>query len=126
MSNKVRRFAGMTTLAVLANLPGTFPIASLHAQDVPGIEVCTRESKLDRRTGCLQSNIEYLQQLVTKNALESQQKLNAANRDIAALKEQLVAASRDMASLKDALAATKAKLDLLSGAQKPDDKGRTK
>jgi hypothetical protein len=117
MSNKVRRFAGMTTLAVLANLPGTFPIASLHAQDVPGIEVCTRESKLDRRTGCLQSNIEYLQQLVTKNA---------ANRDIAALKEQLVAASRDMASLKDALAATKAKLDLLSGAQKPDDKGRTK
>jgi septal ring factor EnvC (AmiA/AmiB activator) len=126
MLNTARRFADATCLAVLALLPGTFPITSLRAQDVPGIEVCTRESKLDRRTGCLQSNIEYLQQLVTKNALDSQQKLNAANRDIAALREQLAAASRDMASLKDALAATKAKLDQLSGAQKPDDKGRTK
>ncbi len=126
MPNTARRFAGVTCFAVLALLPGTFPITLLRAQDVPGIEVCTRESKLDRRTGCLQSNIEYLQQLVTKNALDSQQKLNAANRDIAALREQLAAASRDMASLKDALAATKAKLDQLSGAQKPDDKGRAK
>lgn len=126
MPNQARRLAGVVALAVLALLSATFPITSLRAQDVPGIEVCTRESKLDRRTGCLQSNIEYLQQLVTKNALESQQKLNAANRDIAALKEQLAAALRDMASLKDALAATKAKLDQLSGTQKPDDKGRTK
>jgi septal ring factor EnvC (AmiA/AmiB activator) len=126
MPNSARRFAGVTCLAVLAQLPGTFPITSPRAQDVLGIEVCTRESKLDRRTGCLQSNIEYLQQLVTKNALDSQQKLNSANRDIAALKEQLAAASRDLASLKDALAAAKAKLDQLSGAQKSDDKGRTK
>jgi len=28
------------------------------AQDVPGIEICTRESQPDRRVSCLQSNVE--------------------------------------------------------------------
>src|SRR6266480_3289460 len=75
------------------------------AQDVPGIEICTRESRLDRRTGCLQSNVEFLQQVIAKNALDAQQKLAAAGRDIAALREQLAGANRDAAALKDALAA---------------------
>jgi hypothetical protein len=86
------------------------------AQDVPGIEICTRESRLDRRTGCLQSNVEFLQQVVAKNALDSQQKLAAANRDIAALKEQLAGADRDVATLKDALAAMQARVDALAKA----------
>ena len=38
------------------------------AQDVPGIEICTRESLLDRRVSCLQSNVEFLQQLISKSA----------------------------------------------------------
>src|SRR5215468_10464357 len=98
------------------------------AQDVPGIEICTRESRLDRRTGCLQSNVEFLQQVVTKNALDAQQKLSAANRDIAALKEQLAAAGREVGALKDALAALEAKIERLQKAnsqgvpQKPDAK----
>ena len=98
------------------------------AQDVPGIEICTRESRLDRRTGCLQSNVEFLQQVVTKNALDAQQKLSAANRDIAALKEQLAAAGREVGALKDALAALEAKIERLqkansqAGPQKPETK----
>ena len=96
------------------------------AQDVPGIELCTRESRLDRRTGCLQSNVEFLQQVVAKNALDAAQKLSAANRDIAALKEQLAAANRDVAALKEALAATQAKVEQLqngqTGSQKPEAK----
>jgi len=80
------------------------------AQDVPGIEICTRESRLDRRTSCLQSNVEFLQQVVAKNALDAQQKLSAANREIAALKEQSAAATREVAALKDALAAMEAKI----------------
>jgi chromosome segregation ATPase len=86
------------------------------AQDVPGIEICTHESRLDRRTGCLQSNVEFLQQVVTKNALDAQQKLSAANREITALKEQLAAASREAAALKDALAAVEAKIGQLMKA----------
>ena len=93
--------------------------APASAQDVPGIEICTRESRLDRRTGCLQSNVEFLQQVVTKNTLDTQQKLSAASRDIAALKEQLAAASRDVAALKDALAAAEARIDQLQKASSP-------
>jgi len=93
------------------------PAAS--AQDVPGIEICTRESRMDRRTGCLQSNVEFLQQVVTKNALDAQQKLSAANRDIAALKEQLAAASRDIVALRDALVAMEAKVGQLQKANPP-------
>lgn len=103
-------------------------VGAALAQDVPGIEICTRESRLDRRTGCLQSNVEFLQQVVTKNALDAQQKLSAANRDIAALKEQLAAAGREVAVFKEVLAAMEARLDQLqkanapAGAQKPEPK----
>jgi hypothetical protein len=86
------------------------------AQDVPGIELCTRESRLDRRTGCLQSNVEFLQQVIAKNALDYQGKLAAANRDIAALKDQLAGANRDVASLKEGLAAMQARIDALAKA----------
>lgn len=74
------------------------------AQDVPGIEICTRERQIDRRIGCLQSNIEFLQQLMTRQALDYQQKLGAATRDIAALKESLAGAGREVATLKESLA----------------------
>src|SRR5277367_2268316 len=101
--------ASILALVLAAALPTAVP--PVAAQDVPGIELCTRESRMDRRTGCLQSNIEYLQQLLSKNALDLQQKLAAANREIAAQKEQLAAANRDVATLKDALAALKARMD---------------
>jgi peptidoglycan hydrolase CwlO-like protein len=95
-------------------------VAAALAQDVPGIEICTRESRLDRRTSCLQSNVEFLQQVVTRNALDAQQKLAAANREIAALKEQSAAATREVAALKDALAAMEAKIgELLKTAPQP-------
>ncbi|HZN30762.1 MAG TPA: hypothetical protein VFB88_15510 [Xanthobacteraceae bacterium] len=57
-----------------------------EAQDIAGIEDCTKAAGLDKRTGCLQSNVNFLQQLVTKNALEARQRLNAASSEIAALK----------------------------------------
>jgi septal ring factor EnvC (AmiA/AmiB activator) len=95
-------------LAFTASLPAAVP--PVVAQDVPGIEACTRETRLDRRTGCLQSNIEYLQQLIAKNALDTQQKLAAANRQIAAQKDAAAAAAKEIAALKDALAAVQARL----------------
>jgi septal ring factor EnvC (AmiA/AmiB activator) len=85
-------------------------VAAALAQDVPGIEICTHESRMDRRTGCLQSNVEFLQQVITKNALDTQQKLSAAGREIAALKDELAAASRESAGLKEKLAAMEARI----------------
>src|SRR3954452_10973439 len=56
------------------------------AQDVPGIEICTAEKTMERRTSCLQSNVDFLQKTITKLTLDHQQKLDAANRQIDALK----------------------------------------
>jgi uncharacterized protein HemX len=59
------------------------------AQDVPGIEICTVEKTMERRTSCLQSNVNFLQTTLGKQAREQQQKLDAANRQIEALKATL-------------------------------------
>jgi len=91
-------------------------MAAALAQDITGIEICTHESRMDRRTGCLQSNVDFLQQEVTKNALGTEQKLSAANREIAALKQQVAAAIREAAVLKDALAAMEARVAQLEKA----------
>src|ERR1700742_4862286 len=73
--------AGMMALAVLGQLP-----VRAFAQDVPGIEICTVEKTMERRTSCLQSNVDFLQKTITKLTIDHQQKLDAANRQIEALK----------------------------------------
>src|SRR6202789_4061510 len=57
-----------------------------RAQDVPGIEICTVEKTMERRTSCLQSNVDFLQKTIAKLGVDHQQKLDAANRQIEALK----------------------------------------
>src|ERR1700722_11201480 len=59
---------------------------SARAQDVPGIEICTVEKTMERRTSCLQSNVDFLQKTITRLGLDQQQKLDAANRQIEGLK----------------------------------------
>src|SRR5579864_8201534 len=61
-----------------------------RAQDVPGIEICTVEKTMERRTSCLQSNIEFLTRTIAKLAADHAQKLDAANRQIDALKATVV------------------------------------
>ena len=89
-------------------------------QDVPGIEICTRESQLDRRVGCLQSNVEHIQQLISKSARETQPKLNSAARDIATLKELLAVATANMAELREQLADMQAKIEQLQRDGQPN------
>ena len=56
------------------------------AQDVPGIEICTVEKTMERRTSCLQSNVDFLQKTITKLSLDNQRRIDAASRQIDALK----------------------------------------
>jgi prefoldin subunit 5 len=56
------------------------------AQDVPGIEICTVEKTMERRTSCLQSNVDFLQKTIAKLAADHQQKLDAARAQIEGLK----------------------------------------
>jgi len=60
--------------------------AQLRAQDIPGIEICTVEKTMERRTSCLQSNIEFLQKTFARLSADHQQKLDAANRQIEGLR----------------------------------------
>jgi hypothetical protein len=111
----------------------TLPIAvtllllagAARAQDVVGIEACSREARMDRRTGCLQSNVEYLHALIGKNAADAAQKLNAAAAEIGALKGDVAALRGEVAGLRAALAAAQAAIEKLQQASRhapPSDK----
>ena|ERR1700716_1582644 len=92
-----------------------------RAQDVPGIELCTQETRMDRRTGCLQSNVDYLQKLIAKTAADAQQKLNAAASEISALKAAVATLQARVAALQAAVAAQQASVDKLQAAAKKPD-----
>lgn len=74
------------------------------AQDVPGIEICTVEKTMERRTGCLQSNVEFLQKTITKLTLDHQQKLDAAGRQLDALKVTIAGLQKTIGDLQAAQA----------------------
>jgi plasmid stabilization system protein ParE len=92
--------AGALLVAVLS------PVA---AQDIRGLEVCTAEKQMDRRTACLQANTEYLQQALGKLARESDEKIAAADRNLAAARAEIAALRSTIEKLSNELAQVKAK-----------------
>lgn len=78
------RFALLLLVPLVFGIVGT-----ARAQDVPGIEICTVEKTMERRTSCLQSNVDFLQKTINKLTSDHQQKLDAANRQIEALKSSV-------------------------------------
>lgn len=84
-----------------------------RAQDVRGLEVCTAEKQMDRRTGCLQANIDYLMNLIDRNARDARQKLEAAGKELAAAKNEV-------ATLKASLAAMQARIEKLEKPEKAE------
>src|SRR6186713_2178365 len=72
------RVFAMALLALLST--------AARAQDIPGIEICTAERDMVRRTSCLQSNVNFLQAQIGKEAAASKRNLDAANRQIEELK----------------------------------------
>ena len=73
--------------------------ATVHAQDVPGIEICTVEKTMERRTSCLQSNVDFLQKTITKLTTDHQQKIDASNRQIEALKNAVIGLQKVVSEL---------------------------
>jgi hypothetical protein len=85
--------------------------ATAFAQDVPGIENCMAEKQIERRTGCLQSNINFLKTQITtevgKAKADAQARLDDAAKQIDALKllvsglqDQLKKVQADLAQAK--------------------------
>jgi hypothetical protein len=83
MDQRVSSFAALVAFTTL--MP-----TNVGAQDVPGIEICTVEKTMERRTSCLQSNVDFLQKTITKLTADHQQKLDAANRQIDGLKASVI------------------------------------
>ena len=78
-------------------------VAPAAAQDIRGLEVCTAEKAMDRRTGCLQSNVEFLHQALDKQGRETRAKLDAAQREAAAQKAEIAALKSAFAKLQHEL-----------------------
>jgi prefoldin subunit 5 len=93
-------------IASLVLVPCLLISGNIRAQDVPGIEICTVEKTMERRTSCLQSNIDFLQKTIMKLGLDHQQKLDAANRQIEGLKGNVIGLQKVV----DELQATQKKL----------------
>ena len=92
-----------------------FVAAAIHAalpspaaaQDIRGVEVCTAEKQMERRTSCLQANVEFLQQALTKLTRETEQKMAAADRDLAVARAEIAALKSTVEKLTQDLAKTK-------------------
>jgi hypothetical protein len=81
------------------------------AQDIRGMEVCTAEKQMDRRTSCLQANVEFLQQALTKLTHDSADKQAATDRDLAAARAEITALRSALDKLNNMLTDMKAKAD---------------
>jgi hypothetical protein len=93
----IGRMVLMASLSLSALIPG-----SADAQDVPGIEICTVEKTMERRTSCLQSNVDFLQKTITKLSIDHQQKLDSSNRQIEGLKSTVIGLQKTVEELQAA------------------------
>src|ERR1700716_83300 len=81
---------GRTFFVALIATSSMLLSTGVFGQDVPGIEICTVEKTMERRTSCLQSNVDFLQKTIAKLSAGHQQKLDAANRQIEGLKATVI------------------------------------
>jgi hypothetical protein len=92
----MKQIAALTMLLVCAG--------SAAAQDVRGLEACMAEKQMERRTGCLQANVEFLQQDLAKLKRETLAQIAAAKAEskiqIDALKATLTKVETELTTLK--------------------------
>src|SRR2546427_3213023 len=105
MSDTQTRISMIGRLALVVSAALAAPLltsADAPAQDVPGIEICTVEKTMERRTSCLQSNVDFLQKTITKLTTDHQQKIDASNRQIEALKSAVIGLQKVITELQSA------------------------
>lgn len=92
----------MVLAAALLLTTSVLQSGSADAQDVPGIEICTVEKDMVRRTSCLQNNIDFLQKTITRLGIDHQQKLDAAKAQIEGLKSTVAGLQKIVDELQSA------------------------
>jgi prefoldin subunit 5 len=115
-----RIFVAGLALIALAQMP-----LPASAQDVPGIEICTVEKTMERRTSCLQSNVDFLQKTITKLTIDHQQKIDAAKAQIEALKAMVAGLQKVIVDMQAAhkQLADDVKAQPAKGANAPGNEG---
>jgi hypothetical protein len=103
----------MKSAWTIAIVPALLFCAAAIAQDVRGLEVCTAEKDMARRTSCLQANVEFLQQELTKQARRAEQDRALALKETTTLKA-------DVVGLKILLGKAQDEIDMLK--KKPAEK----
>src|SRR4030088_1669694 len=93
---------GRTFFVALIATSSMLSPTGVFGQDVPGIEICTVEKTMERRTSCLQSNVDFLQRTITKLGADHQQKLDAAHRQIEGLKSSVASLQKIVEDLQAA------------------------
>jgi hypothetical protein len=86
-------------------------LSAASAQDIRGLEVCTAEKQMERRTSCLQANVEFLQQALLKLSRDTQDRIAAADRDLADARAEITALKSAIDKLNGELAQVKAKAE---------------
>lgn len=84
----------MKSAWTIAIVPALLFCAVAVAQDVRGLEVCTAEKDMARRTSCLQANVEFLQRALTRETRRAQKQADDdrafAVKEITTLKADIV------------------------------------
>lgn len=83
--------------------------APAQAQDVRGMQICTVEKQMERRTSCLQANVEFLQQALFKLNRESQAKFDSEDRALATARTEIAVMQSVIKKLEGELAKLQAK-----------------
>lgn len=86
-------------------------LAPAAAQDIRGLEICTAEKQMDRRTGCLQANVEFLQQALAKQGRDNNDKIASVSRELTAAKAEIAALKAMLAKLNGDVAQMKTKAE---------------
>jgi len=111
MTRKHLQISRSRTLLSCAGILLVAVLSPAAAQDIRGLEACTAEKQMERRTGCLQANIEFLQQALTRLARETQDKIAAAGRDLAAARAEIAELKSNLSKLNGELVQMKAKTE---------------
>ena len=85
----------MVLVASLSLMPGVLISASADAQDVPGIEICTVEKTMERRTSCLQSNVDFLKRPSRNSASITSRNSMPRTAQIEGLKSTVIGLAKD-------------------------------
>jgi hypothetical protein len=99
----------MKSAWTIAVVPALLFSAAANAQDVRGLEVCTAEKDMARRTSCLQANVEFLQQALTRETRRAEQDRAFAVKEITTLKADIVGLKIRLGKAQDEIDALKKK-----------------